>query len=86
MKRMQNYRAHSNPLEHNLLGWFIEKVNPDGKNNVSSRYLAVHLRFEIDMAAYSMCYFGGGKDEEEELEAYRSIHFPVLTLLRKTTK
>ncbi|XP_020079865.1 uncharacterized protein At1g04910-like isoform X3 [Ananas comosus] len=27
-----------------------------------------------------------GKDEEEELEAYRSIHFPVLTLLRKTTK
>ncbi|XP_020079841.1 uncharacterized protein At1g04910-like isoform X1 [Ananas comosus] len=86
VKRMQNYCTHSNPLEHNLLGRFIEKVNPDGKNNVSSRYLAVHLRFEIDMAAYSMCYFGGGKDEEEELEAYRSIHFPVLTLLRKTTK
>ncbi|KAI3989324.1 hypothetical protein MKX01_026907, partial [Papaver californicum] len=39
-----------------------------------SRYLALHLKFEIDMA------------EREELEAYRAVHFPALTHLMKTTK
>nr|ACN25867.1 unknown [Zea mays] len=38
------------------------------------------------MVAYSLCYFGGGKDEEDELEAYRQIHFPVLSELKKMTK
>jgi hypothetical protein len=52
----------------------------------ASQYLAVHLRFEIDMVAYSLCYFGGGKEEEDELDAYRQIHFPVLTEIKKTTK
>jgi hypothetical protein len=44
-----------------------------------SKYLGLHLRFEIDMAAYSMCEFGGGENERMELEAYRETHFPTLT-------
>ncbi|XP_073009868.1 O-fucosyltransferase 15-like isoform X2 [Typha latifolia] len=86
VQRMQHHRPYSTPLEHNLLGQFTDKAVPDGKKMVPAKYLALHLRFEIDMAAYSMCYFGGGKDEEEELEAFRAVHFPALTLLRKTTK
>lgn len=83
---MHGHRPHPSPLEDNLLGHFASKSVLKGNKNETSKYLAVHLRFEIDMVAYSMCYFGGGKDEEEELEMYRQIHFPALTELRKTTK
>ncbi|CAL9106204.1 unnamed protein product [Musa acuminata var. zebrina] len=86
IQRMCHHVSHSGPLEHNLLGSFAEKLTMKGNKIVPSRYLAVHLRFEIDMAAYSMCHFGGGKDEEDELEAYRAVHFPALTLLKNTTK
>ncbi|XP_039121874.1 O-fucosyltransferase 15-like isoform X4 [Dioscorea cayenensis subsp. rotundata] len=89
VQRMRNHRSHWKPIEQNLFGQFAAKTSINEKKSSSktaSRYLAVHLRFEIDMAAYSMCYFGGGKDEEEELEAYRAIHFPALTLIRNTTK
>lgn len=87
VQRMHHHTLHWGPLEQSLLGPFAAKSNTSKKNNhptKASRYLAVHLRFEIDMAAYSMCYFGGGKDEEEELEVYRAVHFPALTLIRKT--
>jgi hypothetical protein len=43
----------------------------------------VHLRFEMDMAAYSLCDFGGGEAEREELRAYRAVHFPVLAKLEQ---
>ena len=36
------------------------------------------------MVAHSLCEFGGGDEERKELEAYREIHFPALTLLKKT--
>jgi len=52
----------------------------------ASRYLAIHLRFEIDMLAHSLCEYGGGEEERKELEAYREIHFPALTHLKKTTE
>lgn len=52
----------------------------------ASKYLALHLRFEIDMVAHSLCEFGGGEEERKELEAYREIHFPALALMIKTTK
>ncbi|KAK3128843.1 hypothetical protein QOZ80_6BG0467080 [Eleusine coracana subsp. coracana] len=86
MERLHGYRPHSSSLEDNLLGQFAVKSVPNGNMSDASRYLAVHLRFEIDMVAYSLCYFGGGKEEEDELEAYRQIHFPVLTEIKKTTK
>ncbi|KAJ6831678.1 uncharacterized protein M6B38_347905 [Iris pallida] len=89
VQRMRHNRSRGDSLEHNLLGPFaVESKKNRGKHSRSkvSRYLAVHLRFEIDMAAYSMCYFGGGKEEKEELDAYRAVHFPALTNVKKTMK
>uniref|UniRef100_A0A453R874 O-fucosyltransferase family protein n=1 Tax=Aegilops tauschii subsp. strangulata TaxID=200361 RepID=A0A453R874_AEGTS len=86
VERLHGHMPHLSPLQDNLLGHFAGKSVPGGNRNGSSKYLAVHLRFEIDMVAYSMCYFGGGKDEEEELEMYRQIHFPALTEIKRTTK
>ncbi|CAL5410602.1 unnamed protein product [Camellia sinensis] len=88
LRRMRQNGTHFGPLDHYLVGPFAEsKVK--GKSDRSmkgSRYLALHLRFEIDMAAHSLCEFGGGEEERRELEAYREIHFPALTALKKTTK
>ncbi|RLM55742.1 hypothetical protein C2845_PM10G13950 [Panicum miliaceum] len=51
-----------------------------------SRFLALHMRFEEDMVAYSLCEFGGGEEERRELQAYRETHFPALaTRLRNAT-
>ncbi|XP_024989360.1 O-fucosyltransferase 6-like [Cynara cardunculus var. scolymus] len=38
----------------------------------SKRFIALHLRFESDMLAFSGCYFGGGDREREELEQIRT--------------
>lgn len=51
-----------------------------------SKYLALHLRFEIDMVAYSMCEFGGGETERRELQTYRQVHFPLLLERLKESK
>lgn len=37
----------------------------------SRRFLALHLRFEPDMLAFSGCYYGGGDKERRELGAIR---------------
>ncbi|KAL5216554.1 hypothetical protein ABZP36_007955 [Zizania latifolia] len=37
----------------------------------SGRFIALHLRFEPDMLAFSGCYFGGGEIERTELGAIR---------------
>ncbi|KAK6916801.1 GDP-fucose protein O-fucosyltransferase [Dillenia turbinata] len=37
----------------------------------SKHFLALHLRFETDMLAFSGCNYGGGKKESEELGAIR---------------
>ncbi|EPS63860.1 hypothetical protein M569_10923, partial [Genlisea aurea] len=38
---------------------------------MAQRYIAVHLRFEPDMLAFSGCYFGGGDRERHELSEIR---------------
>ncbi|KAL9665623.1 hypothetical protein QQ045_021044 [Rhodiola kirilowii] len=38
---------------------------------MSDRFVAVHLRFEPDMLAFSGCYFGGGDKERDELSEIR---------------
>ncbi|OVA03190.1 GDP-fucose protein O-fucosyltransferase [Macleaya cordata] len=38
---------------------------------MAKRFIAVHLRFEPDMLAFSGCYYGGGDKERNELAAIR---------------
>ncbi|KAK8955996.1 hypothetical protein KSP40_PGU006928 [Platanthera guangdongensis] len=88
VERMRRHKSRWSLLEHNLLNQ-TSKSNHNSKAiqpPKASRYLAIHLRFEIDMAAYSLCSFGGGEEEERELEAYREVHFPALNAMRKNTK
>ncbi|GBG66649.1 hypothetical protein CBR_g66785 [Chara braunii] len=57
----------------------IEKLGAQMVNRMKARsngrYLALHLRFEEDMVAYSMCDFGGGEDEHKRLHEYRKSHW-----------
>ncbi|XP_041995477.1 O-fucosyltransferase 15-like [Salvia splendens] len=75
-------------LDHYLVGPFAQTTVKGQKTAAAkkSRYLALHLRFEIDMVAHSLCEFGGGEEEKRELEAYRGIHFPALVELEKKGK
>ncbi|KAL2895525.1 O-fucosyltransferase 16 [Bienertia sinuspersici] len=38
---------------------------------MSKHFIALHLRFEPDMLAFSGCYYGGGDEERKELGAIR---------------
>lgn len=40
-------------------------------------FLALHLRFDKDMAAHSACYFGGGWAERRALRKYRDYAWQV---------
>ncbi|MCL7039900.1 hypothetical protein MKW94_022698 [Papaver nudicaule] len=75
-------------LDNQLLGNFTADNALRGQDTSRdpSKYLALHLRFEIDMVAYSLCAFGGGEDEAKELEAYRKVHFPIVVERLKNTK
>ncbi|XP_059438039.1 O-fucosyltransferase 8 isoform X2 [Corylus avellana] len=80
VRRIRNYGAARSMLDKQLLGNFMLD-NPSNNHDAAkgpSKYLALHLRFEVDMVAYSMCEFGGGENERKELQAYREIHFPLL--------
>ncbi|XP_045816205.1 O-fucosyltransferase 15-like [Trifolium pratense] len=88
LKRLRGQSGLIGPLDRHLVGSFgelnMEKSEKNSKK--ASKYLALHLRFEIDMVSHSLCEFGGGEEERKELEAYREIHFPALALMKKTTK
>lgn len=64
----------------------IDSKRHDAAARGPFKYLALHLRFEIDMVAYSLCDFGGGESERNELQAYREIHFPLLIERLKNSK
>lgn len=59
------------------MGKFIRNKEGHEAAKGSTKYLALHLRFEVDMVAYSLCEFGGGENERNELQAYRERHFPL---------
>eukprot|EP01018_Ginkgo_biloba_P018648 Gb_13782 [translate_table: standard] len=42
-----------------------------GSSKSSGKYIAVHLRFEEDMVAFSCCTYDGGKAEKLEMDAAR---------------
>ncbi|KAJ8761856.1 hypothetical protein K2173_005428 [Erythroxylum novogranatense] len=80
IRRIRKYELAQSMLDKQLLGNFMPS-SPSKKHDTtrsSSRYLALHLRFEVDMIAYSLCDFGGGENEKRELQAYRESHFPLL--------
>ncbi|WCJ27226.1 O-fucosyltransferase family protein [Euphorbia peplus] len=79
IRRIRKYDSAHSMLDKELLGDFMPGsplTNDPSKG--PSKYLALHLRFEVDMIAYSLCEFGGGEDEKKELKAYRESHFPLL--------
>ncbi|XP_039036208.1 O-fucosyltransferase 8-like [Hibiscus syriacus] len=90
IKRIRKFKhdATERHLDKQLLGDFAPGVSSkeDYVARGSSKYLALHLRFEEDMVAYSLCDFGGGEYEKKELETYREVHFPLLIERLKNTK
>ncbi|XWS19721.1 hypothetical protein CRYUN_Cryun31cG0040400 [Craigia yunnanensis] len=78
IKRIRKHYAAQRQLDKQLLGDFTASISSKEHNAAigSSRYLALHLRFEEDMVAYS-CDFGGGEYEKKELEAYRLQRDPL---------
>ncbi|TKY71855.1 GDP-fucose protein O-fucosyltransferase [Spatholobus suberectus] len=86
IQRIRKYGARRSMLDTQLLGKFIHNKENHEANRGPMKYLALHLRFEIDMVAYSLCEFGGGEDERKELQAYRERHFPLfLERLKKNS-
>ncbi|XXG67472.1 hypothetical protein AAC387_Pa06g0816 [Persea americana] len=88
VRRIRKYGATRSLLDMQLLGKFMPSV-PLKQHDMSrgpSKYLALHLRFEMDMVAYSLCDFGGGENERKELQGYREIHFPTLLARMKDTE
>ncbi|KAF8075483.1 hypothetical protein N665_1091s0010 [Sinapis alba] len=89
VRRLRDSGSHLAPVDPYLVGpkfasFILDKKA--GPLHKAAKYLAVHLRFEIDMVAHSLCYFGGGDAEKTELSAYREKHFPTLANLTKTKK
>ncbi|XP_068645628.1 O-fucosyltransferase 16 [Aristolochia californica] len=66
---------------------FTNPINEMGKKltqrmrDKSRLFIALHLRFEPDMLAFSGCYYGGGEKERTELGAIRrrwkTLHTPI---------
>lgn len=88
VRRIRKYDAALSMLDKKLLGNFMHS-SPSKEHDGArgpSKYLALHLRFEIDMVAYSLCEFGGGESEKKELQTYREVHFPLLIERLKNSK
>ncbi|KAG9137824.1 hypothetical protein Leryth_022288 [Lithospermum erythrorhizon] len=86
IRRIRKNSTSRSALNEQLLGNFQPTLPSKENNKVHSKYLALHLRFEVDMVAYSMCEFGGGEHERRELQAYREAHFPLLIERVKKSK
>ncbi|XP_034918512.1 O-fucosyltransferase 8 isoform X2 [Populus alba] len=88
IRRIRKYDTAQRMLDKQLAGEFLPG-SPSKKHDSErgpSKYLALHLRFEVDMIAYSLCDFGGGEKEKRELQAYRESHFPLLIERLKHSK
>lgn len=88
VRRIRKYDSRLTQLDKQLLGKYIPGMSLIGHNisRQPSKYLALHMRFEMDMVAYSQCDFAGGEREREELQAYREIHFPTLVMQMRNNK
>ncbi|GKB79523.1 O-fucosyltransferase 8 isoform X1 [Tanacetum coccineum] len=88
IRRIRKSDAPRPKLDKQLLGNFItgSQSNRSDMDRSPFNYIALHLRFEVDMVAYSLCEFGGGQLEKTELQAYREDHFPLLMQRLKKSK
>ncbi|VFQ88087.1 unnamed protein product [Cuscuta campestris] len=53
----------------------VDGSNVNANKGTAEKFVAVHLRFDKDMAAHSACDFGGGKAEKLALAKYRQIYW-----------
>ncbi|KAL2454021.1 O-fucosyltransferase family protein [Abeliophyllum distichum] len=72
IQRMRQNDTGLGHLDHYLVGPFAKSEVKGQKDRAAkkSSYLALHLRFEIDMVAHSLCEYGGGEEERRELEFF----------------
>lgn len=85
VQRLRRAGAMRTEMDKQLFGSNMLDVPALLAGGEPSRYLALHMRFEEDMVAYSLCDFGGGDAEREELQAYRETHFPTLAMRLRNT-
>ncbi|EOA39909.1 hypothetical protein CARUB_v10008597mg [Capsella rubella] len=85
VKRIRRFKTSHSRLGEALFNESKAKNTVKGEEN-PLKYLALHLRFEEDMVAYSLCDFGGGEIERKELQVYREEHFPLLLKRLKKSK
>ncbi|KAK3162431.1 hypothetical protein QOZ80_1BG0089470 [Eleusine coracana subsp. coracana] len=71
LRCLANFEAlkFSKPIT-NLSNTLISRMREKSAEN-NGKYIAVHLRFEEDMVAFSCCVFDGGDNEKKELDAAR---------------
>ncbi|KAK1557074.1 hypothetical protein Q3G72_017458 [Acer saccharum] len=77
VRRIRKYDSECSMLDKQLLGNFIPNFPSEHRNIVRglSSYLALHLKFEEDMIAYSQYDFRGGKDERNELNFKHTVKY-----------
>ncbi|XP_052196162.1 O-fucosyltransferase 39-like [Diospyros lotus] len=69
VSRLRYPHGHHEGLDTNYLREVTEAKEKQGP----MKFVAVHLRFDKDMAAHSACDFGGGKAEKLALAKYRQV-------------
>ncbi|CAA6654970.1 unnamed protein product [Spirodela intermedia] len=71
LRCLANYEAlrFSNPIS-SMAESLVARMRRHSLND-NGRYIAVHLRFEEDMVAFSCCVFDGGEKEKKDMDAAR---------------
>ncbi|XP_058108174.1 protein ESMERALDA 1 [Magnolia sinica] len=71
LRCLANYEAlrFSSPIK-TIADKVVERMKERRVNN-NGKYIAVHLRFEEDMVAFSCCVFDGGEEEKRDMDAAR---------------
>lgn len=71
LRCLANFEAlrFSNPIV-SLAEKLVSRMNERSIDN-GGKYIAVHLRFEEDMVAFSCCIFDGGEEERQDMIAAR---------------
>ena len=77
LKRIRKSDVSTNLIDKEVLGNFITEAPSENNSSKDGppKYLALHLRFEIDMVAYSLCEFVGGEKERKKLQSYNPFSF-----------